>query len=330
MPCRDEAACIDECLAALHRQDYAGVIEVLVAEGKSRDDTRARLNVWMARDGRIRVVDNPEGIVPTGLNRAIRLAVGEIIVRADAHSRYAEDYVTRCVETLLMTGAANVGGPALIAGDLPVQRAFALAAASPLTLGGARSKQSDYEGPVDTVQYGCWRRDTLMELSLFDEAFVRNQDDELNLRIKRSGGQVWQSTSIRSWLTARPTLGRLFQQYWQYGYWKFLIVAKHGSPASIRHLIPAIAVGMGMALALVAPFSQPVRWVLSAGLLIYIVVVVGESVRLTWAGQLKLAPQLMMLIPTVHLAYGLGFLTAVARRMLGRRHDGDLSTRVTR
>lgn len=85
-----------------------------------------------------------------------------------------------------------------------------------------------------------------------------------------------------------------------------------------------------MALALVAPFSQPVRWVLSAGLLIYIVVVVGESVRLTWAGQLKLAPQLMMLIPTVHLAYGLGFLTAVARRMLGRRHDGDLSTRVTR
>lgn len=131
VPCRDEAACIDECLAALHRQDYAGVIEVLVAEGKSRDDTRARLNVWMARDGRIRVVDNPEGIVPTGLNRAIRLAVGEIIVRADAHSRYAEDYVTRCVETLLMTGAANVGGPALIAGDLPVQRAFALAAASP-------------------------------------------------------------------------------------------------------------------------------------------------------------------------------------------------------
>lgn len=329
VPCRDEASCIDDSLSALLKQDYPGVIEVLVAEGRSRDDTRARVGAWVARDSRVQLIDNPEGIVPTGLNRAIRRAAGEIVVRADAHSRYAEDYVSRCVEVLIKTGAANVGGPALLAGDSNFQRAFALASASLLTLGGARSKQPEYEGPVDTVQYGCWRRDTLINVGLFDEAFVRNQDDELNLRITRGGGVVWQSTAIRSWLTARPTLGGLFHQYWQYGYWKVLILAKHGSPASIRHLVPAMVVALGIFLVLSAPFSSGAYWTLLILVLTYAIVVVGESIRIC-RGQQLLAPRVMALIPTVHLAYGLGFLGAMVDRMLGRLGNGDLATRLTR
>src|SRR5262249_21289065 len=148
-----------------------------------------------------------------GLNRAVRAAKGDIIIRMDVHTEYAPDYVKRCVEVLRGTGADNVGGPARTRAEGYRQEAIALAFHSRFSTGGARFHDPNYDGYVDTVTYGCWRKTRLVELGLFDEELARNQDDELNVRIHRAGGTVYQSSSIRSWYRPRPSLRGLFTQH---------------------------------------------------------------------------------------------------------------------
>ncbi len=227
VPCRNEAGAIGEALDSILAQDLAGFTwEILIADGMSNDGTRAILERYRRDEPRVRVIDNPRRTVPAGLNAAIREARGEIILRMDAHTSYAPDYVRRSVETLRATGAANVGGPARTRPHGYWGRAIAAAYHSPLACGGARFHNPEYEGWADTVPYGCWRKSTLVEAGLFDEALVRNQDDELNLRLWRAGKRVWQSPAIVSWYRPRGSVRQLFQQYFQYGFWKVAVISQ--------------------------------------------------------------------------------------------------------
>src|SRR5262249_34248200 len=154
----------------------------------------------------------------------IRLARGDIVIRMDAHAEYAPDYMMQCVTVLRQTGADNVGGVPRTKNHDFRAKLFGAAFHSRFAVGGARCHLLGYEGYVDTVCYGCWRKSTLEQLGLFDESFVRNQDDELNLRLTRSGGKIWQSSKIVSWYTPRTDFFSLAQQYLQYGFWKVAVL----------------------------------------------------------------------------------------------------------
>ena len=173
-----------------------------------------------------------------GLNAAIRVAQGSIIIRLDAHTKYAPDYIRQCLAVLQETGADNVGGPCIAEGKGFVSQAIAAAFHSPFAVGGARWHDLDYVGAADTVHLGCWRREVFDRIGLFDEELVRNQDDEFNLRLTRAGGKIWHSPRIKSWYRPRESLRALIRQYMQYGYWKVRVIQKHKMPASVRHLIP--------------------------------------------------------------------------------------------
>src|SRR5262249_37522272 len=136
------------------------------------------------------------------------------------------------------TGADKVGGPWVAEGKGYVGRAIAAAFQSPFAVGGARGHDPNYEGIVDLVYLGCWRRGVFDWFGLFDEELVRNQDDEFDLQLIRAGGTIWQSPRIRSWNQPRGSLRTLFLQYMQYGYWKVRVIQKHKIPASTRHLMP--------------------------------------------------------------------------------------------
>ena len=229
VPVRREMPVIERFLASLAAQDVPGVEEdveweVIVADGMSDDGTRDVLAKWARAWPRLTVMDNPRGYVSCGLNTAVRAARGDIVIRMDAHSEYAPDYVRQCLAVLAETGADNVGGPARTRATGWLARAVAAAWHSRFGSGGAKFHDTAYEGLVDTVPYGCWRRATLERAGLFDESLIRNQDDELNLRIVRGGGRVWQSPRIRSWYWPRASLRTLFAQYFQYGFWKVRVM----------------------------------------------------------------------------------------------------------
>ncbi len=331
--CRDEAKYIGECLEGLVKgQDYPGETEFIVADGRSRDATRSEIEKWCARDARVRLIDNPESIVPTGLNRAIAAATGEVVVRADAHTDYASDYVSECVRTLVKTGASCVGGPTRTRSRGYIQSAACVATHSVIALGGAKSKRLAYEGPADSVTYGCWRRKTLLDVGMYDERLVRNQDDELSLRITRAGGQIWQNPRIRSWVYPRDTLPRLFRQYWQYGYWKVPVILKHGGvPASPRHLVPGAFVAMVVLLAAGAPFSSAMRIAFSAVAIAYIacLLIAGTASAVAQRAP-RVIPVLPAVIATMHFSYGSGFLAGIFDFLVRRSNGRPSATRISR
>lgn len=339
IPCRNEAPGIVECLESVRRQESPdGGLEVIVADGESEDGTREvverYLKQWKAGEAgaaaEIRVVRNPGRIVSTGLNQAIREARGRILVRMDSHTEYAPDYVRRCVEVLERTGADNVGGPARTQAEGYWPRAIAAGYHSRFAVGGARFHDVDYEGPVDTVTYGCWRREAFEKFGYFDEELVRNQDDEHNLRIVRGGGRIWQDPKIRSWYRPRCSLKALFRQYAQYGYWKVRVIQKHRLPASWRHVVPAGFLLTLGGLALGGTFLPWLWWILGSVVALYGVgcLIASWSSAKRWGWDLL--PALPLVFATYHVAYGWGFLGGLVDFVLLRRRARAGYERLTR
>ncbi len=334
VPCRNEASHIEAFLDSVLAQQLPAphdVLEVVVADGMSNDGTRALIEKRASEDGRLMVVDNPAGITSTALNLAAVRASGEIVVRMDVHTVYAPDYLRECVRALAETGALCVGGAWLPVGRGWPQRAIALAFSSRFGSGGAASRRVDYSGPVDTVYLGAWRREDLLRLGGFDEALVRNQDDELNLRIVRAGGTVWQSASIRSEYTPRASFLALFRQFYQYGYWKVPVIRKHRLPASPRHLAPFLFVWLLMVLALLSPWWSLASGLLIAVLSVYAVTALCDAAVLARApGRLRDTLGIAWAFACMHFGYGLGFGRALLDVVVLRRAPGEPVTRLTR
>lgn len=341
--CRNEAPHIREFLDSLLAQEPTPEgCEIIVADGMSTDGTRMVVEEYARNRLEIRVIDNPGRFVSSGLNAAIRAARGRIIVRMDAHTIYAPDYVRRCVEVLEETGADNVGGAARTAPNGWIHRSIAAAYHSPLGCGGARFHDVGFEGWVDTVTYGCWRRETLEELGLFDEALIRNQDDELNHRLIQSGGRIWQSAKIVSWYTPRSSLSALFRQYFQYGFWKVAVIRKHKVPARWTHLVPGLFVAGQIALPLLAmlalilgaaTLAMTAFGVFAMMNLAYLLAVLTSSIAAAKSNGWDLLPALPVTFAVLHFSYGLGFLwgvTTFGLRGPGAYRAGRLATELTR
>jgi len=355
--CRNEVGLIGQCLQSLLDQaPPPGGFEILVVDGMSDDGTRMILQRLAAEHSAIRIVDNREQITPCGMNLGIRSARGKWIAILGSHNRYAEDYLCQCHEVAIQTGSDNVGGSMYCEGTAWVQRAIAAAHHSPFAVGGARWHNPDYEGLADTVFGGFYRREVFERIGLFDESLVRNQDDELNLRLARAGGRIWHSPKIRSWYRPRGSLSALFRQYLQYGYWKVRVIQKHKLPASWRHLVPGAFVLTLLVLFLLSASTfllcalsrlSGLRFHPSAlaccdfcfllstfcflSLLgLYVLCLCAASVLSAAKSEWKLLPVLPLVFGCYHFGYGWGFLRGLLDFVVLRRGAGIALTEITR
>jgi succinoglycan biosynthesis protein ExoA len=309
VPCRNERDYIESCLRSILAQvPPVGGFEIIVADGMSDDGTRDIIKTMAEEDPRIRMIDNPGRIVSSGLNLAVGTARGQIIVRADAHTEYAPDYIRQCQALLRQTGADNIGGPWVAKGRGYVSQAIAGAFQSSFAIGGARGHDPNYEGFIDTVYLCCWAREVFDRVGLFDEELVRNQDDEFNLRLTRAGGKIWQSPRIRSWYTPRGTLKALLRQYRQYGYWKVRVIQKHKMPASIRHLVPGGFVFLLILLPLLSLWWPLAAWIWIGLIVIYCACNIAASLATAKRRGWKYLPLLPLVFGCFHFGYGYGFL----------------------
>lgn len=323
MPCRNERDHIERSVRnALAFDTPPGGFEVIVVDGMSTDGTRDILRDLSDRNANLRVLDNPHQTTSHALNIGIRAARGLLVARIDAHTDYAPDYVRQCVEVMRESGADNVGGPALTVATTYIQRAIAAAYHSRFAVGNGVFHQPRYEGPADTVPYGCYSRQRLLELGLFDEELVRNQDDELNYRLIRAGGRIWQSPRIRSWYRPRGSLKGLFWQYWQYGYWKVRVIRKHLALAAARHLVPGAFMVAVLLMTLLAVWIPAARNELAVFLGLYLAALVVASVTTAARKGWDLLPALPVVFACYHLGYGLGFLFGVWDFIVRHRPEG--------
>jgi glycosyltransferase involved in cell wall biosynthesis len=331
IPCRDEARYIGACLDSILAADYmADRIEVLVVDGRSDDGTRDIVSRYTAAHPRIRLLENPLRITPAALNVGIRAARGDVIMRMDAHVVYPPDYIRRSIAALESSGADNVGGVIVtLPGDeTPVARAIAVALSHPFGVGdsyfriGARVPRL-----VDSVAFGCWRRELFSRVGLFDEELVRNQDDEFNYRIAQHGGRVLLVPDIVARYYARGSLRLVARTFYQYGYFKPLVAKKLGRVATVRQLIPALLVVAVVGSALFQlgrrMFGLPVfRPMIAAALIVYAVAVVGFAATAARRHGWRCAVALAATFPVLHWSYGLGYLRGVLDHLvLGRRRQ---------
>jgi glycosyltransferase involved in cell wall biosynthesis len=320
-PMLDEAAHVEDLVADLAAQDFAGELEIFIADGGSTDGSRALLETAATRAGlALTVIDNPRRIVATGLNDCIRRATGDLIARIDCHSRYPSDYLRRCVEAAEATDAWNVGGVARAEGRTRTERAVAAAMDSPFG-GISWTRDSTASGRVeaDTVFCGAFRPIAFERVGLFDETLVRNQDDELNLRIRLAGGSIVFDPSIRASYTPRGRYRSLYRQYYEYGRWKIAVMRKHRRVASARSLAPIALVGSLAALSAAAPASGRARALLAGEAAVYAACAVGAAIVAARGRHepASLVPRVAAVFPVFHIGYGLGMaagIVAAARK----------------
>lgn len=311
LPIRNEARYITRCIDAVVSQDYPHTrVEILVVDGMSEDGTRDIVAKFANLDPRVCLIDNPQRIVPTALNRGIRASHGDIIIRVDGHAVIAPDYVRRCIETLEHIEADCVGGSIHTIGETWMARGIAIAQSSPFGVGSAAFRYANTPQYVDTLAFGAYRREVFDRIGLFDEELVRNQDDEFNYRLIRAGGKIWLDPQIRSTYYSRSILRALWKQYFEYGFWKVRVIQKHGRPASWRHMVPAAFVLALLASAILGVIlKSPVFFV--ALVLFYSLASLAASVWIAAHKGWQYAPILPLAFATMHLAYGMGFLVGL-------------------
>lgn len=298
VPARNAAGTIEATIDGIRAQDYTGEVEVVVAEGGSDDDTRAILDAQPD----LRVVDNPPGTTPHALNAAIAAATGDVLVRCDAHAVLPPGYVSTAVRVLAETGADVVGGRQDAVGGTPFEEAVA-AATNSWIAGGATFRTATTAQPAETVYLGVFPRATFETYGRFDEEMLRNQDYELNHRVRKGGGTVWFDPDLRVRYRPRGSLGALWTQYFRYGSGKRRMLRSHPDSVRPRQLAP---VALVLGLVVTAALGPTLGWMplgaVGAG---YLAVLVAAS---TVGAGAPTRVRLGLVALTMHVAWASGFL----------------------
>jgi succinoglycan biosynthesis protein ExoA len=314
VPCYNEQDTIGLLLDAIYSQSYPrSQIEVLLADGLSTDQTRERIHTFQQQhpDLAIRIIDNSRRVIPSALNRAIENAQGESIIRLDAHSVPAPDYIERC-QALLQAGRGdNVGGVWQIrpGSGTWIARAIAAAASHPLGVGDAIYRLGGKARQVDTVPFGAFHRALVGQIGPFDERLLTNEDYEFNTRIRQAGGVIWFDPDIRSIYFARSNIRALARQYSRYGYWKAQMLRQYPKTLRWRQLLPPLFVTTLLILLMLAPWWAIAPWLLlfQLGLYTLAVFVAGLHSAITKKDPL-LVIGLPLAIATMHLTWGAALL----------------------
>ncbi len=324
IPCRNESRYIRSCLESIVSSDYPKeCLEILVVDGQSEDGTKEICEKFIQDHPGIRLVSNPKKTTPAALNLGIQTATGEIIIRIDAHANYPRDYITKLVHWLRESGADNVGGVCrtLPGSDTLKARAIAMGLAHPFGVGNAYFRIGVKDNKwVDTVPFGCYHRAVFDRIGLFDEELVRNQDDEFNLRLIKNGGRILLVPEVQCDYFARDTFGKLWVMYYQYGYYKPLVVHKVGGVMTGRQLVPAGLVLSLLFAGLGAIFSRVCFTGFITIASVYLSIILMVAIRLGLRqGKIRLIPYLILTFIILHFSYGFGYLTGGWGVLAGRR-----------
>lgn len=305
LPVLNEEAHLEDSILAILSQDYQGSFEIILALGPSRDRTNEIADALAKRDARVKLVSNPTGKTAAALNLAVAASQNPIIVRVDGHAEIPRNYISLAVEILRETGAVNVGGIMAAEGVTKFEKAVARAMRSPLGVGASRFHTGGDAGEADTVYLGSFRREAINQAGGFDERYTRAQDWELNHRLRKNGGLIYFDPRLQVTYRPRPTLSKLAKQYFQYGTWRRVVSRSHSGTINLRYLAPPVTL-LGCTFSLICgALINPLLYVPAA---VYGVFVAISAVIISRS--LREFISLLAIIPTMHFAWGAGFITS--------------------
>ena len=305
LPVLNEAPHLEESVSAILSQDYQGIFEVILALGPSQDQTNEIAKTLAVRDHRVKLVANPTGKTAAGLNLAISSSQSSVIIRVDGHAKIPNNYLSLVIEILRETGAVNVGGVMAAEGISKFEKAGARAMRSPLGVGASRFHTGGAAGEVDTVYLGAFRREAIVAAGGFDERYTRAQDWELNHRLRKNGGKLYFDPRLQVTYRPRPNLVKLAKQYFQYGTWRRVVSRSHSGTINLGYLAPPFALVGTLISVISGLLIHPIFYLPAAvygGFVFLSSLLIAKSVSEYFS--------LLAIIPTMHFAWGAGFITS--------------------
>lgn len=309
MPVLNEADHLEAAVSSVLSQNYPGELELLVALGPSTDDTNQIAKQIAKREKRVRLIENPRGLTTVGLNECIRQARNDVIVRIDAHSEPAENYIKRGTELLLETKADLLGGIMDAKGKSSFQKAVAFAYTSRFGIGGAAFHVGGAAGEAESAYLGIFRKSALDRVGGYDEEIIRGEDWDLAQRIKRTGGLVWFSPELKVTYWPRARFGLLVKQFYSTGIWRGELTKRDVRGASKRYFVPPLAVLTMAAGLIVAATGHVLGIVPTAGYLLGVAALAITAPNLP----LKARVGVLVALPTMHISWGWGFIVGIVR-----------------
>lgn len=328
VPCRNEKKYIEGLLKSIDSQDYPkDRLEVIIADGMSDDGTREILSNIKSDFNYLTVIDNEKKIVPTALNKAIRMSKGEYIIRLDAHSFYPCSYFSRLIEVIEKTGADNVGGMWITEpGDSSLKaKAISLATSHPFGVGNSAYrtptvKTDPFE--VDTVPFGCYRRSVFERIGYFDEELVRNQDNEFNERLLNNDGKILLIPDLKIKYFARENFSKLWLMNYHYSLFGPLVDKKLNKRPRLRKYVPSLFV-LSLAIPTLLGFKiKKLRYISAFSAFLYLILNMYFSLKICIRERnFRLFAYLMSAFIVTHFSYGIGFLIGSVRLDLNNNKD---------
>lgn len=305
LPVLNEEPHLAESVSAILSQDYVGPLEIILALGPSIDQTNSIAESLARLDSRINLVMNPTGKTAVGLNLAIAASNSPVIIRVDGHAKIPSNYLSLAVSILRESGAVNVGGVMAADGVTKFEIAVARAMRSPLGVGSSRFHTGGKAGEVDTVYLGAFRREAINAVGGFDERYTRAQDWELNHRLRKNGGKIYFDPRLQVTYRPRPNLKKLAKQYFQYGRWRRVVSRSHLGTVNLRYLAPPLTLIGTLTSSILGLLLHSIFFLPAAVYGIFLIIasiIISKTIR-----EFIL---LLAIIPTMHFAWGAGFLTS--------------------
>lgn len=313
MPVYNEEKYIENCMDSLLLQDYPkDKMEWIFVDGMSKDRTKILIDHYRAAYPKlIKILDNPRKTVPCAMNIGIKEAKGTYIIRLDAHADYAKNYISKCVYYLNTTDADNVGGIAETKSRGVVGNSIAKMLSSKFGVGNSQFRTNGESGYVDTVPFGAFRREVFEQWGGYDERLTRNQDNEMNNRIRKNGGKIYLARDIRLSYYCRDSIKGIATMAFKNGMWNVITMKLCPGSMGLRHFIPLIFVLSILCVPLLSLCYRPALSLFGLELALYLLLDFYFSGK--QAGNKKEFFLLLLLFPTFHLTYGFGSLCGLTR-----------------
>ena len=322
IPIFNEEKYIARCLDSIIESDYdKSKLEVLLVDGGSEDKTIEIIKKYQKKYSYFKLLNNPEKIVPVAMNIGIKKAKGEYIIRLDAHSCYTKDYFKKLIFWHKKLNADNVGGVVIteVKNKTLTSNAIKNVLSDKFGVGSAfRSGVSEIK-EVDTVPFGCYKREVFEKIGLYDERLVRNQDIELNKRLKKNGGKIYLIPEIKCTYFARETFKDLAINNFNNGLWNILTAYYTNSISSLsfRHFVPLLFVLSLMFSFFLGFFSKYFFYLFLDILILYLSIISIRSFQIR--KETTFFHQLMSFL-VLHFSYGIGSLIGILK-FLKEKYD---------